>query len=210
MGHTSQIAVFALGLGLTGVCRAQTVPYSRDALTNRDVVVLAKAGFNEDFIIETIQGSRTQFDVRVDGLADLAKQGITERLIRVMMNCGETRPGSTALPGEAVMVTAPAGVVMTAAPSPPAAPRTKQRPAGKPAPVGMAISTQTPYYEWTSYFWGLWKRKIGVGAVMQQPSVAQHLGGMYQDVRAPRQYYAPRIQEYQPAPVYTVQTAIQP
>jgi len=201
MGRTSHIAVFALGLGLTGVCRAQTVPYTRDALTNRDVVVLAKAGFNEDFIIETILNSRTQFDVRVDGLADLAKQGITERLIRVMMNCGEIRPETAAFP---------AGAVMTAAPAPPAAPRAKQRTASKPAPVGMAISTHTPYYEWTSYFWGLWKRKIGVGAVVQQPGAAQHLGGMYQDVRIPRQYYAPRIQEYQSAPVYTVPTAIQP
>ena len=209
MTNTSNLTVLALGLAFTGICRAQTVPYSRNALTNRDVVVLAKAGFNEDFIIETILSSRTQFDTRVDGLADLAKQGMTERLIRVMMNCEEGRP---------------AGVPETAAPvgaiafEPPEAPRAKARSApSKASAVSQAISRQTQYYQWTSCFWGLWKKRIGVGATAQQPAAASHLGGMYQDVRA-RQYYVPLSQQNQAsqpqpspaAPVFTVPAANQP
>jgi hypothetical protein len=200
MTNTSNITVLAFGLALTGICPAQTVPYSRNALTNRDVVVLAKAGFNEDFIIETILSSRTQFDTRVDGLADLAKQGMTERLIRVMMNCDESRPA----PNDS------APVVM-AAPAPPATAARTKLPSREPkaSTVSMAISRQAPYYQWTSCFWGLWKKKIGIGAGPQQPDPASQLGVMYQEVRAPRQYYVPLAQN-QAARIYTLQTPVQP
>ena len=207
MTNTSNLTVLALGLAFTGICRAQTVPYSRNALTNRDVVVLAKAGFNEDFIIETILSSRTQFDTRVDGLADLAKQGMTERLIRVMMNCEEGRP--------AVVADTPAPFVATAF-EPPEAPRAKGRSSAqsKASAVSLAISRQTQYYQWTSCFWGLWKKRIGVGAAAHQPAAASHLGGMYQEVKA-RQYYVPLSQQNQAsqpqpspaAPVFTVPAA---
>ena len=179
-------AMFAAGLaGFAAVCHAQEVPFSRNALTNRDVVVLAKAGFNEDFIIETILGSRTRFNTTVDALADLAKQGMTERLIRVMMNCGETR--------------SPTGVeftpVVTTAVAPPMPPRAIRSATVRPSPASMAIASQTPYYESTSVLWGLWKKKIAVGAIVQQPVVPVHLGVMYRDIS----------HRYQIPPVYTIQ-----
>ena len=198
MSLKSSLAIVAMGLAaLTPACLAQTVPFSRNALTNRDVVVLAKAGFNEDFIIDTILDSRTQFNTTVDGLADLAKQGMTERLIRVMMTCADSKPaaGQDAAPVVAAIV-------------PDIPPRARARSAGKkPSTVAMAISTRTPYYEWTSAFWGLWKKRIGVAAVVQQPVVPMHLGAMYQEIRAPRQYQVPAFQQHQAAPVYTVQAA---
>jgi len=196
MTNTTYIAALALGLAFAGICPAQTVPYSRNTLTNRDVVVLAKAGFNEDFIIETILSSRTRFDTTVDGLAELAKQGMTERLIRVMMSCDEAKAAAAAAPG----------TVTVTAVEPPDETQWKAR-SVKVSPVSMALSGQTPYYEWTSFFWGLRKKKVGVGAVVQQNPMATHLGIMYQDVRTPRQSHAP---QYQALPANPAPTFIQP
>ena len=57
---------------------------SRHLLTNDSVITLAKAGFDELFIIERIQTSRTRFDTTVDGLVALKQAGVSEDLIRVM------------------------------------------------------------------------------------------------------------------------------
>lgn len=59
-------------------------PMARHILTNESIVTLAKAGFDELFIVERIRTSRTHFDTSVDGLVALKKAGITEDLIRVM------------------------------------------------------------------------------------------------------------------------------
>ena len=160
---------------------AQTASLAQTALTNKDVVTLAKAGFNEEFIMDTISMSRTHFDVTVNGLAELAKEGLTERLIRFMMTAGAgVAPVQSAASGtaqEALMVSpamnenpAPRGQVVVV----------------KPSAVRQALSSQTPYYEWTSVFWGLWKKKVGVGAMPRvEQVVAPSLGGFYQQVRVP-------------------------
>jgi hypothetical protein len=57
---------------------------SRHVLTNEGVILLAKAGFDELFIIERIRTSRTRFDTSVDGLVALKQAGVSEDLIRVM------------------------------------------------------------------------------------------------------------------------------
>jgi hypothetical protein len=57
---------------------------SRHVLTNDNIITLAKAGFDELFIIERIRTSRTQFDTSVQGLVALKQAGLTEDLIRVM------------------------------------------------------------------------------------------------------------------------------
>jgi hypothetical protein len=53
-------------------------------LTNQGVVTLAKAGFDESFIIDRIRTSRTQFDITVEGLVALKQAGLSEDLIRAM------------------------------------------------------------------------------------------------------------------------------
>ena len=53
-------------------------------LTNDNVVTLAKAGFDELFILQLIRSSRTDFDTSVPALAQLKKAGISEDLIRMM------------------------------------------------------------------------------------------------------------------------------
>src|ERR1700722_17910405 len=45
-------------------------------LTNENVVTLAKAGFDELFILQLISSSRTNFDVSVQGLVVLKQAGV--------------------------------------------------------------------------------------------------------------------------------------
>src|SRR5580704_7024588 len=53
-------------------------------LTNESVVTLAKAGFDELFILQLIHNSRTNFDTSVPGLVVLKQAGVSEDLIRSM------------------------------------------------------------------------------------------------------------------------------
>jgi hypothetical protein len=53
-------------------------------LTNESVVTLAKAGFDELFILQLIRNSRTNFDTSVEALVSLKKAGVSEDLIRLM------------------------------------------------------------------------------------------------------------------------------
>jgi hypothetical protein len=53
-------------------------------LTNENVVTLAKAGFDELFILQLIRSSRTNFDTSVSGLVVLKQAGVSEDLIRLM------------------------------------------------------------------------------------------------------------------------------
>lgn len=53
-------------------------------LTNDSVVTLAKAGFDELFILQLIRNSRTNFDTSVAGLVVLKQAGVSEDLIRSM------------------------------------------------------------------------------------------------------------------------------
>ncbi|HEY2015777.1 MAG TPA: hypothetical protein VGH38_19880 [Bryobacteraceae bacterium] len=164
---------------------AQTVALTQNALTNKDVFTLAKAGFNENFIMDTIAMSRTQFDTSVNGLADMAKEGLTERLIRFMMTAG-TEPFPTPSPGGAQGEPGITGPVM-ASPAMSGGGRARGRVIiVKPSAIRQALSTQTPYYEWTSMFWGLWRKKVGVGSAPRaEQVVSPPLGGFYNQVRKP-------------------------
>lgn len=243
---------------------AQTAPPAGSALTNQDVVTLAKAGFNEDFIIETISLSRTRFDTSANGVALLAREGLTERIIRSMVAACEpaaapaTAPAPSAPSGPAaapsassppreetapppppVPATVPADTVTQweprtppvvrpaalpssvapqapapatphsasatrhstsatpqAAPSTPAAPEeSTDDSAGKPvikiktyvvkpSAARQAISTQTPYRESTTMLWGLWKKRVEVGAAPHGDQVvAPALGEFFKQVR---------------------------
>jgi hypothetical protein len=60
------------------------VTLSRHVMTNDGVITMAKAGFDELFIIERIHTSRTHFDTSVEGLVALKLAGVSEDVIRVM------------------------------------------------------------------------------------------------------------------------------
>ena len=74
---------FAATLPLAAQDYAATL-LSRHILTNDGVIMLAKAGFDELFIIERIKTSRTRFDTTVEGLIAMKEAGVSEDLIRVV------------------------------------------------------------------------------------------------------------------------------
>jgi hypothetical protein len=157
-------------LGAATWAGAQTVPLTQNALTNHDIVTLAKAGFNEDFIIDFMGASRTQFDTSVNGIAELAKEGLTERLIRAMMN-----PGAAGIAAKSATPIAAAAPVMVLPPDE----RHRSR-APKQSESSVAISNLSPYYRSSSVFWGLFKKKTSVGAGMRlDPTVNTQLNAAF-------------------------------
>jgi hypothetical protein len=151
-----QIAVILFVAG-TGLCRAENL--HRNVLSNHDVITLAKAGFNEEFLVNVIVCSRTHFDISPDALATLAEQGITQRIVEVMIN-----PGAAA---------SPAGVPA------PSAPVAKPIRNSKVSPARLAIMENASYYESKSVFFGVWRRKIEVGAPPPKESRSSDLGRLY-------------------------------
>lgn len=65
-------------------------------LTNDSVVTLAKAGFDELFILQLIYHSRTNFDTSVEGLVAMKKAGVSEDLIRQMLTPQASPPAAPA------------------------------------------------------------------------------------------------------------------
>jgi hypothetical protein len=55
-------------------------------LTNDDVIAMVQAGLPEGVIIEKIRVSPGQFDTSVEGLVALKKAGVSERIVRVIVN----------------------------------------------------------------------------------------------------------------------------
>jgi hypothetical protein len=156
---------------------AQPGAMLQNTLTNHDIVVLAQAGFNENFIADFISMSHTRFDTSVAGLAELAKEGLAERLIRVMLTASASpQPGSAVATGPAATTT----IIPAAMIGPPmeANRRKRDRPQTESS---MAISSQAPYYRTSSFFWGFWTKKTGVGTgtrTIDQP-IAVQLGTAY-------------------------------
>ena len=86
MKHLSLSTVLLTCLALfLFVSRATAQTPNQVALTNESVVKLVKAGFKEKTII-TIVGSRaTRFDLSPDGLIELKRNGVSERVIVAML-----------------------------------------------------------------------------------------------------------------------------
>jgi hypothetical protein len=153
---------------LLHVAGAQSGP-AQKILTNQDIAVLAKAGFTEEFILNTIQSEKSHFDTSAAGLAELAKEGLNERVVRAMAGVGTAsdvgarpaaQPGSQPAAETAAQPEPyPEGMVV-----PGAEPRARVQ-VVKPTRAGLAIAAQTPYYESTSLLFGLFQKKVGVGAV---------------------------------------------
>jgi hypothetical protein len=57
---------------------------SRHVLTNEGVITLAKAGFDELFIVERIRTSRAKFDASEAALVALKQAGVSEDVIRLI------------------------------------------------------------------------------------------------------------------------------
>lgn len=83
------------------VCAASAQQFTetqlkQQPLTNENVVTLAKAGFDELFILQLIRSSRTNFDTSVQGLVVLKQAGVSEELIRSMAMPQSSPPAAPA------------------------------------------------------------------------------------------------------------------
>ena len=67
----------------------------RQPLTNENIVTLAKAGFDELFILQLIRNSRTNFDTSVEGLVALKQAGVSKDLIRFMAMPQANQPAAS-------------------------------------------------------------------------------------------------------------------
>jgi hypothetical protein len=56
-----------------------------NVLTNDGVISLAEAGYGEEFLIDLIRVKTAHFDTSADGLAVLARHGVTEPVVRAML-----------------------------------------------------------------------------------------------------------------------------
>lgn len=70
---------------------AEEPPWQRHPLTNAGVLTLARAGYSEEFLLEQIQRGPVRFDVTVEALANLAESGLSERLVRAMIEAEAAR-----------------------------------------------------------------------------------------------------------------------
>jgi hypothetical protein len=146
--------------------------------------MLAKAGFTEEFIIGAIQSGRSHFDTSAAGLADMAKEGLNEHVVRAMAGaasepgaCAPSQP--TAQPSPLLVaqpVSQHAGQPAATEPYPEEmvlpGPEMKTRvQVVKPTRAGLAIAAQTPYYESTSVLFGLYHKKVAVGAIPRRDQI---------------------------------------
>jgi hypothetical protein len=157
---------------LPQVTGAQAWTAEEKILTNHDVVVLAKAGFTEEFIIDAILAGKSHFDTSPGGLAELAKEGLNEHVVRVMAGVAKA-PEAGARPAAQPSASGPYPEEMVL-------PVTVQKThvqIVKPTRTGLAIAAQTPYCESTSLLFGLYQKKVAVGAVPRADQIiAPQLG----------------------------------
>ncbi|MBL8230713.1 MAG: hypothetical protein JNL98_19630 [Bryobacterales bacterium] len=89
-------------------------PARRNVLTNQGVVLLAQAGYTESFVIDMIHHKQTNFDVSAEGLAWLARNGLSERVVRAMVANARKEENTAVLPAT-VQLGAPAGGITPSA-----------------------------------------------------------------------------------------------
>ncbi|MBI2689276.1 MAG: hypothetical protein HYX27_23475 [Acidobacteria bacterium] len=63
----------------------EPIPLPRHILTNEGLVVLARAGLGDSLLVDLIRGKRTQFDTSADALALLARHGLSENVLRAVV-----------------------------------------------------------------------------------------------------------------------------
>ena len=103
--HYHRIAIFLVTVlaGITLALPFQATMQKRSTnqsaakpalLTNQDVIKLTQAKISEDIIIAKIQQSKTRFNTSVEALVTLQKAGVSERVIKAMMNPAATLEAS--------------------------------------------------------------------------------------------------------------------
>jgi hypothetical protein len=103
------------------------------ALTNADIIRLVEAKMSDEIILTMIQKSKTKFDLSTDGLVQLRKAGVSNRVIEAMMNPTAAAPNT---PPPAPPPAKPAAAEVKNTPPP-----AKEAPAASgPAPVHESLA----------------------------------------------------------------------
>src|SRR5215207_9627251 len=63
----------------------ETIALPRHILTNDGLIVLARAGLGDGLLVDLVHHKRTQFDTSADALALLARQGLSENVLRAVV-----------------------------------------------------------------------------------------------------------------------------
>lgn len=77
-----------LSLAFAAVCLAaepEPVSLPRHILTNDGLVVLARAGLGDGLLVDLVRHKRTHFDTSADALALLARHGLSENVLRAVV-----------------------------------------------------------------------------------------------------------------------------
>jgi hypothetical protein len=72
--------------------RARKAPMPEDTLalmTNKDVIALSKAGVGDDVIIDMMDVSGSDFDLRTRDVVELADSGVSDKVISAMIKTGK-------------------------------------------------------------------------------------------------------------------------
>lgn len=96
----------------SSICFGQS---NADVVTNKTVVTMTKAGLPQSVILAKIQTSNTNFDVSVDAMIGLKKQGVSDDVLTAMATKGSTgnivSAGATGLtPLEITLTKAESGI----------------------------------------------------------------------------------------------------
>jgi hypothetical protein len=63
----------------------ESIALPRHVLTNDGLIVLARAGLGDGLLVDLVKHKRTQFDTSAEALAQLARQGLSESVIRAVV-----------------------------------------------------------------------------------------------------------------------------
>lgn len=64
---------------------ALALPFSAAAMNNKDVIKMHKAGLTDDTIVASMQKENVDYDTSPDGLIELKKEGVSEKIIQKMI-----------------------------------------------------------------------------------------------------------------------------
>jgi hypothetical protein len=94
LGITAVCVLFIHPLNLTSSApsrQATSAPQNNAALTNQDIVLMAKSKFDDNTIVQMIQTHDTNFDLSVAALVTLKDAGVAQSVIQAMLATGPNR-----------------------------------------------------------------------------------------------------------------------
>ena len=79
-----RIMLFVLFAMVCVAAEPENSALPRHVLTNDGLVVLARAGVGDGLLVDLIRNKRTQFDSSAEALAVLARNGLSENILRAV------------------------------------------------------------------------------------------------------------------------------